>query len=443
MRADLAAQPAAVRTNLRYLWVGNIPEKERAEFVAVLNGHCNGLSREIDLVPLTTVGRELLRVNLEDYAWDNSTWEKLADADPYYHTRIETEVITLWPGGVWPKDGKFYRAGSFRESRKVVTTAIAPWAGDTKAMAEVVNWTGSKVPVVRADWFLAQTAIQEGRAVGYYDFLGVKDQKGFEKLVGFDAELAKKREQRKVLVFSGITIQPRRVERTKSVDGGLWRTFDSAKAVDKKNPLRILDDDGFEFDVTEQFAPLPNGLMASYLGDSKGNRQDKAPDNIVQIPRLHVNLSCIECHFGRVKNEVGIKEIGHTPIGKLSAVDYRKYVELKRKYLRDLGPSIEQDRIGYAAAIKAATGMEPQAYAVAYQRWYSNYADAKVNLARMALDYGMERAALLKALDSYEQRTGSIDAVLSIIQGGGSIPIEQYEELQPVIQLVIRGVVQP
>ncbi len=180
--------------------------------------------------------------------------------------------------------------------------------------------TGSKAPVVRADWFQNQTAIQEGRKPGYYDFLGIKAQAGYEKLIRFAATLAKDLEHRRVIIFSGITLQPRRIDRVNTVLGGLWRSSDNVKAVGKANPLQALNGD-FTFNVTEQIGPLPNGWPGFYLGNNKGERQDKAPDNVVKhYGALHVNLSCLECHM-RGADENMIKSLDAVKLAKLESPD--------------------------------------------------------------------------------------------------------------------------
>lgn len=444
--ADSAKSPSAYT---RYFSLYSIPTEERPDYIRALNGHCNGLSREVDTKPLYIVpGTQgaLLRLNLLDYQWDSSVWEKLID--PYFTAVVETKVDTYWGGGIWKDDGRHYPAGSFKYYKRVKTQALAPWLvgneEEKRKLTELVLYTGSKIPVVRGDWFLRETCIQEDRNVGYYDFLGIKNQKDFEKVVRFDAGLAKQLEHRRAMVFSGIALQPRRIERTATVMGGLWRTFDNQKAVDQHNPLRILDDD-FKFEATEQIGPLPNGLPAFYLGDNKGNKQDKAPDKIIggdrlgtdNDTRLHVCLSCIRCHFGFVEKEMGVKDANFAKIAKLKSTDYQKFQELSRQYLRDIAEPIQNDRVNYQKAIKRATGMEPFAYATQFAKIYSNYEGA-VTPERAAADLGVTREAMIKSFREYDART-ELDPLLSLLMDDKSIGVVQWEEIIPTAHLVIRG----
>ncbi|HZZ77185.1 MAG TPA: hypothetical protein VFE62_01620 [Gemmataceae bacterium] len=452
--ADLAKVPLEARADLRYLSLYNVPAEIREKRIKVTSGHVNSLSRETDLSAPTIVSGTrgmLLRINLNDYGWKAEVWEKLVD--PRFVATVEIEIIEDWTGGQWT-DGKYYAPGAFqvRVKRKQID-ALAPWLAEDgaarKRLAEVVEWTQSKTPVVSLDWFVYQTLAQEGRAVGYYDFLALKKQADFEQLVRFDAKLAAKLEHRRAVVFSGIALQPRRIERVATPIGGLWRSFDNEKAADKANPLRILDDD-FTFQATEQIGPMPNGLPAFWLADDKGTRQDKAPDQIIgndrtsqsNDGRIHIGRSCWGCHFGANKLESGVKEADFARIGKLKSPDYRKFLELKRQYTRDIEGPTKRDRESYASAIKQATGgMTPYEFANALLGIYADY-EGPVTPARAAADLGTTPAKLRKALEAYDARA-DLDPVLSILMNGKSIGVVQWEEALPAAHLVLRGLVQP
>jgi len=451
--ADAARAGPGSRGRLRYLDLGAVPPAERPDLIQTLAGHLNSLSREPELVPPVVVpgtGGALLRINLDDYGWPDQIWESLAEVSPYHHARIKEWFTGPWPGGTWPPGqagGTYYPPGAFAWERPRLRTALAPWLSEgpagARAAADLVTATGSRAPIVSGPWFLWQTAIQEGRQPGYYDFLGIKDQKGFEKLVRFDPKLAKDLEQRRVVIFSGITQEPRRAERTNTVLGGLWRTFDSAQAVDKHNPLRVLNGE-LEYDVSEQIAPLPNGLPGFLLVNAQGARQNIAPPSVVAGDRasgkdaqLHVGLSCVRCHLAG-KSQV-IIPIDAVPIRALRSLDYDKLRELRRQYQRDLAPLMDQDRRGYAAALKAATGWQASQYATAYSRHYQRYDEAQVDAAWAGRDFGRTGAEVRAALARYDQLTGRLDPVLTVIANGGRVPIRQWQEAVPQFWTSIRG----
>jgi hypothetical protein len=450
---DLAGLPADVQPHIRYISLAMLPATKRSSWAAVLSGHVNGLSREVDLVQLASVGGGfLLRVNLLDYGIDPRVWDKLPD--PYFTARIRTTLKTLWPGGVWT-DGQSYAAGSFVWVREEVTVATAPWLSETPAGKTAVTYlaaqTGSPVPVVHGPWFLWQTATDEGRGgLGYSGFLGVKNQKDFENLVRFDAKQSAKLEHLRGIVWSDITQQPRRFKLGKTTvgGGGYYETFDSALAVDAKNPIRVLEDagNGFEFDVTEKIAAGLNGWPKNYLGNSKGERADKAPDNIVQgdhtgtrSKELLNNISCWGCHTEGKAFDY-IRPIDPVPIRKLTSYDYETFLTLKRQYKRDatLQTQMAIDRASFAGAVKEATGMTIQEFGQSYRAYYNAHDDLRAGVAQVSRDWGLTGAQVTRAMRDYGE--DRLDPVLSIVLSGGTIPRSAYEELQPVLAQVFAGV---
>ena len=256
---DIKTLPAAIRPYIRYLSLHNVQSKsQRAHDARVLSGHLNHLHRQVDIIPARPVqGGWLLRVNIAEYGWDVKLWESLANSDPYFHSAISitTETIwveTVWPGGVWAEDGKNYPKGAFtyKEKKQVTNqTALAPWLSKTPAqkaaLADLVLYSQSQVPIVRADWFANQTMIQADRNPGFYDFLGIKDEKTFQKIIGFDAKFVDEfgKELRGAVSISGVSQHPRAVVRHNALGGAYWRTFDFKNGKDKENALRVLGKD--------------------------------------------------------------------------------------------------------------------------------------------------------------------------------------------------------
>jgi hypothetical protein len=449
--ADARALPAGVAARSRWLWLGHRPVEDRALAFQVLSGHLNGLSRTSaprapTVVPLSAGA--LVRLHLDDYGWDDAAWERLAGQDPYFRQAVE-EVVD-WPGGVWPGDGKHYGRGAFPWQKRVVRDGfwLAEGEADAARLVELRALSHSEAPLAHAGWLLAETAAQDGRAVGYYDMLGVKSQADWERLVRFDAGLATDLERNRVLAFSGITLQPRRVEQTRTTLGVLWRTFDQKKGVDRNNPLRLLDND-FRFAATEQFAPLPNGLPTWLLADDKGRLQAKAPDDVVRGDhtdplegRLHVGISCWRCHF-LGEAEDGFKELAALKPGRLYAADHAKLVELERRYKTDLTRAVRETRQLYREAIAEATaGLKPAAFVKAYGRDYAEHVHARMDLARAARELGVA-AVTLRAACAKLDAAGQLDPVLSILLDGGAVGRVQFEEVIPQAHAALKGVVLP
>ncbi len=428
--ADAARLPVEDRYHVRYLSLAPLPLVERPERIQVLAGHLNGLSRKVEAkLPAIVPGTQgaLLRIDIRSYGWNRRVWERLFP--PYQAATL----LVSWEGGIWPDDGKEYAAGSF----KVKKPAVAPWLGkDAVALAAMLQ---SQVPITDGRWLLWQTAVQEDRGnTGYYDFLQIKTEADYHKLIRFDAKLAVELEHLRALTFSGVTRQPRRVEVDATVLGRFWHTKDTAAAVDKANPLRVLKRNDLKFDATEQFSPLPNGLPAWWLANSKGERQSKAPDNIVDTKLLHINMRCIDCHFaGKASGILDMSAAGFRSVG---SPDYDTLEELLRQYKRDaeLQRAISDSRNGYAVAVRTATGgMEIAAYGTAYVAAYNEYEFAKVDLAYAARDWGIDPQVLKAA---FRAQGKYLDPVLSIIEDGGAIPIRSWEECQPLVWAALEAV---
>lgn len=460
--ADAARLPAGVALRTRYLSLHNLPEEDRAWCVRVLGGHLNLLSREPDIVRPGQVGL-LLRINLDDYGEAFArAWEQLAEAEPYFHATVEVEKVEKvtkrqaygykQPDGSWKVTE--YRDEVVEEKRKVRLPAQAPWLADTpehqQALLSLLALTGSQVPVVSAEWFVFQTAIQADRKPGYYDFLGVKDERTFQQAVGFVAKGIDPgflRELRESVAVSSVTLQPRALERLPTVGGAYWRTRDVRQAKDRSNPLRVLNDD-LVFDATEQFGHLPNGLWATGLFNAKGERQDTAPDFIASDStaphndrRVHVNLSCLRCHAdGGLQDVSGwVRSVLNSPPNFLASPDPGELRRLRQQYLRRLEPFLEADRKRYAEALAEATGgLKPAEYAAGLARLWKEYAEDPVTLERAACDLGTTPERFLEAL---QLQGPAVDPVLGAFRAvpPGAIPVTAWREAYPLAQAALLG----
>src|SRR5574341_230855 len=193
--ADARKLPSDQRQRTRYLTLYHLPERDHAEAAKVITFWCNSLSREADLTAPVNVQAGLLRVDLADYGWNAKVWDRLGEADPYFHAQVDVETFVIekkwFDAGT--EAGKPFAAGFYevKVRAKVRRAAVAPWL-DNSTAKELTELTGSGAPILRADWFLVQTAAQVNRVAGYYDFLGIKTREDYFKLIGLDAEAARR-----------------------------------------------------------------------------------------------------------------------------------------------------------------------------------------------------------------------------------------------------------
>ncbi len=436
--------PPEIRPYIRYLVLDD-PDSGK-----ILNGHTNQLSRSQDIVQAVHLEGKVMRINILDYGWDLKTWELLADADPYYHADLDV-------------GGKKVRALSPILAEGVIEQTVGKekvYHNCKENIEYLVSQTKSKAPILRADWFFNQTAIQADRGpTGYYDFLRVKDEKDFQRMIGFDAKLARDfgKVLRESVSVSGVTHQARAFEIQKAQGGWYLKSYDFIRAVGKKNPLRVLGEDiSKEADATEQYGALPNGLWATFLANGKGERQDSAPDKIASDSfskstdkRVHINASCTRCHVqGGVQPLDGfIRNLAHNPL-LIGSPDYQKHLELRREYLKSLTVSLETARLLYEDAIKEATGgWDSATYAQKYGSFWSAYEDAHIDLAWAARDLNL-KADVLKGIIERRIAAGYIDPskggpdyVLAnfVAKTPKIINIRTWEEVFQLAHIIIRG----
>jgi hypothetical protein len=462
---DAARLSPEARKYARYLDQHYEPSrKAREKNARVLSGHINGLSRESDIVRVVVLDADswVVRVDTREYgAVFQKVYEQLTDADPYYHARVfkEVEEKTPWPGGVYQRENKYYEKGAFNlvTKRKVVEkSALSPILTDSQEKLFLVNdlvkWTGSSVFLVSAEFFFNQTAAAQDRTPNYYDFLGVKTEKDFQRLVGFDAKASADfglTELREAVADSTVTLQPRALRRDEKIGGGYLRSFDFDKAVDRRNPLRVLGKDiEADYQASEQYGHLANGLWAMGIFNKQGERQVAAPGQIASDStsrsndkQVHVCASCVRCHSnGGLQSIDGwARSLFDGPPLKLSSPDFDEQKRLRQQYVKKLEPFIDGDRRRYEAAIKEATDWDSKEYSAAFAEMWTNYEDAQADLAWMATRLSVKPEELKLALLQYIQRTNDLDIVLSGFVKGRTIKIRQAEEVFLLAYAVLKG----
>jgi WD40 repeat protein/mono/diheme cytochrome c family protein len=265
--------------SLAHLHNAGLSAEELQTYRNALNKLVNSLSWGSKIVnpvavdPLKTV----LRIDLRWYVWDATIWNR---------------VLQEYPYGVLE---------------------------DTTAARAASVGTLTKVPVVRADWFVATAS----RAPLYYDVLQLPASvTEVEKLLRVDAvaNIQQERVERAAFNGSGISRFNRILERHDSAHGMYWRTYDfdepPANLGDRLNGNLVPDPRNvfafplgpaglaefpFKHAGGEAIFALPNGLHAYYIMNANNNRLDKAPQAIVSDPKrpdraVEAGVSCMSCH---------------------------------------------------------------------------------------------------------------------------------------------------
>lgn len=479
---DVKGLPPDYQVEARYLMLDtdNVSVNEVEDVYRIMSGHVHHLSNQPGIAPLKIIsgstGR-LFRLFISDYGWKRETWEKLAEVSPQTHIDldvrrdvVEEEVkyeVRWWPKGAPWKDGKIYPPFQYYHKISIPRTvtsdvkrerALAPWLtygpGGKESLAALVALTQSKIPIVDARWFFNQTAIQAERKVGYYDWLGIKDEKTFRELIGFDEKLAEKfgADLREAVGESSVTLEPRAFSLKNAAGGGYRRSFDFEKAVDKRNPLRVLGKDiEGHYDASEQFGSLPSGFLVTgvFAGPGSklkaGSRADFAPPEIASDgrsasndKRVHVNASCMRCHAeGGVQSiDAWFRNLLKPPIA-LTAYDPVKAREYRAQYGKAIEGYQQRDRASFAEAVFEATGWPADVYLKKYAAFWESYEDARIDLAWAAREMRVSERHLRLTLTA-RLKAGNLDTVAGVLLLEGRrarrLQIRQFEEIYGILK---------
>lgn len=217
----------------------------------------------------------VLRIDLRDYQWDANLWNRLLNEYPY---------------------------GTLH---------------DTSTGRAVLVATGTRMPVVRADWFVATAS----RAPLYYDLLQMPTNLAeLERQLRVDValDIQQERVARAGFIGSGISRNNRILERHDAQNGAYWRTYDfdavqqnlverDLLLPDRRNAFAYPlgpggTDNTFLHAGGEAIFDLPNGLHGYILVNANNVRIDKGPAQIVSDPKrpdraVEAGVSCMSCHI--------------------------------------------------------------------------------------------------------------------------------------------------
>jgi WD40 repeat protein len=262
--------------SLAHLYNAGLGEDELQTYRNALAKLVNSLSWHPRLTPPAAIdpAKTVFRIDLRQYMWDHNLWNR---------------VLVEYPYGVFQ---------------------------DTAAAKAVSVATATRMPCVRADWFLAAAS----RAPLYYDLLQTPQQVAeLERQLRVDVllNIQQERVARAGFNGSGVSRNNRVLERHDAIHGAYWKTYDFNEVpqnlVDRQNLLpdkrNIFAyplgpgglDNHFQHAGGEVIYNLPNGLHAFMLINANGIRLDKAPTPIVSDPKrpdraVEAGLSCMSCH---------------------------------------------------------------------------------------------------------------------------------------------------
>lgn len=499
---DAAALDPGEAAETRYLDARNVSPDHVEETLAVLKYHLNQLSREVKFTGPRRVRDWLYAVRMSDYDWDAKAWEGLAGVNVYHNINVVVKTpipekttvdekyteeekvpvkktrIVQRPNGAGGyinvqeeyTDYEVKKVEKVRQVEKTVADKVkeqddvlpAPWLPG-KEMGGLIKLTGSKVPIVRADYFINQTAVQQDRdGHGYYDFLKLKAREDAEKLAVLDRKAAAKiyRELGAIAVTSGVTLNNRQLFRIQALTGPWWESRDTKDNKGTRNAANNLLDK-YTHDAEEIVFTLPNGLPAFHLNDNKGAQAKTAPDFIAGTTRttnndtrIHVGYSCIVCH-----NEGGLRSIRdysrklYDPATGISlatlALDEKESKRLESVYLGPLKKNFDADSAAYGEATQDVCGLTPAKLSKAFESVWTRYLDEPVTVAKAAAETGHTVEDFKKKLTEYAtpkpvpgvRSKKVVNPVIVAYLAADPLPVrrEHFEEHFGLLMLILEG----
>jgi WD40 repeat protein len=328
----------------------------------------------------------VLRIDLRDFQWDANLWNR---------------VLTDYPYGV---------------------------VHDTAVARAVLVATATRMPVVRADWFVATAS----RAPLYYEMLQIPSNLSeLERQLRVDvaANIQQERVTRLGFNGSGVSRNNRVLERHDSMNGSYWRSYDFESVPqnliernillpDRRNifayPLGPgLGENGFLPAGGEVIFDLPNGLHGYVLVNGNGVRVDRAPTAIVSDPRrpdraVEAGVSCMNCHAtGILPKDDQIRDHVWKNRKAFSRAD-AELVQALYPPAKKTRAQMEADAERFRKAV-VKTGNRPAAAEPVMAMTLRFEAD--VDLPTLAAEAGLEQAKLLPHLTATENLSRNLGAL--------------------------------
>lgn len=307
--------------------------------------------------------------------------------------------------------------------------------------------------VIRADWLITQLA-DTSQGTDLYSLLYGDEKINRDQFLKFWGVNTDRRSHFAIIAKGDQSLSPvvARVREVENADTNqrtsAWLTLDAAKLTRETDPLEH-PSGGAKHDAEEYIVGMPKVsiltgdrgmLLAFFLSNAKGERQESAPPNIATDHtswrrrgdiRNGAGGSCIGCHTQGLL-EPGISELRQYIKGNDAGVDLyvapkalQEQVELFR--LSSSAKQIARDNEDFAAALKFTNGLDGRANSEAFRSTIDSY-DNDVTLQLAARELNTQADELRLAIAYYNQSGGKISARLAGLLDGLPMPRTRWED---------------
>ena len=247
---------------------------------------------------------------------------------------------------------------------------------------------------------------------------------------------------------SGVAVQKTRLMQNQPTAnrGYSWVTFDSRAVAGQNDPLENLTRENIKHDASESIAAIPKHyggksgtLQAYFLSDAKGNRQEKAPADIVvdhtavRGVEIRNTISCIACHVEGLRlptlDEYKAYVTSGAEVKFLKKNDQR---EVDRFYDSPIAKELQRNNEDYAEGVNLCNGLTPQENATQFKQIIQLY-DAPVTLEQAAKELYCDATELKLAIADYGNTTGR----LAFLANNQTISREQFAQNYYLAQKVL------
>ncbi|MDB4614128.1 hypothetical protein OAH18_00415 [bacterium] len=322
---------------------------------------------------------------------------------------------------------------------------------------EVYEWTGTDIPVIRADWFVfvaTRTPMYEQLLRLPRTVTELEDKLG----VGRAEKIANSRAVRAGFVKSGVSRNNRLVERHDADNGYYWISYDFKSSSGKQNLIERPLGPGesferrhgrfaFEFDGGEIIFSLPNGLQGYMVTDADGNRLDEPPPIEVVRDRKEVSgspavingVSCMSCHGRGMRKDFKDEVRDSSPLrGDASSI-----VKLLYRPDAEMRKLLDKDETRFLHALEQATGElwrtngETRGIQIfpepigPISKWYTSKG---LDIDDVAVELGLKDSSILRsAIQLDTNQTFTRLGLGPLLRPNGVIKRDSWESLDRVV----------
>ena len=306
--------------------------------------------------------------------------------------------------------------------------------------------------VIRGDWLAAALTdpIETGDAQ-YRLLYGAPPKSAKEFQAAWKANADPQLSFGRIEGKSGVSVQRTRVlENLPSANRAyFWQTFDSRVISGQTDPLENLTARPPKHDASELIAGIPKylggkggTLQAYFLADAKGNRQEKAPADIVTDDthtrgvEIRNMISCIGCHTDAIRHPTLDSYREYVLSGaRIYVKDKATQQEIDRYLDSPIAKEISRNNEDYAAGLALCNGLTPAENAAAFRAVVQRY-DAEVTPEQAARELYTAPETWRMALGDYS-RTYQLTGRLALMAQGQSISREQWKSNFALAQKVL------